>query len=51
LFLSALDGEHRWFRYHPLFAEMLRARLQQAWPNIVPELHHLRHPPYHNHSE
>jgi len=27
LFLVALDGERRWFRYHHLFAEFLRQRL------------------------
>ncbi len=27
LFLIPLDEEHTWFRYHPLFSELLRARL------------------------
>lgn len=26
LFLTPLDNEHRWYRYHRLFADMLRAR-------------------------
>jgi LuxR family maltose regulon positive regulatory protein len=29
LFLVPLDDEHRWYRYHHLFADLLRARLQQ----------------------
>jgi LuxR family maltose regulon positive regulatory protein len=30
LFLTALDGERKWFRYHGLFRELLRQRLMQA---------------------
>jgi len=29
LFLLALDDERRWYRYHPLFADLLRRRLAQ----------------------
>jgi len=29
LFIVALDGERRWYRYHHLFADLLRQRLQQ----------------------
>jgi LuxR family maltose regulon positive regulatory protein len=39
LFLVALDDERRWWRYHRLFADLLRARLQQAQPDRVPALH------------
>jgi LuxR family transcriptional regulator, maltose regulon positive regulatory protein len=39
LFLIPLDEERRWWRYHYLFADLLRARLQQADPNRVPGLH------------
>jgi LuxR family maltose regulon positive regulatory protein len=39
LFLSPLDDEHRWYRYHALFGELLRARLQETQPERVPELH------------
>jgi len=28
LFLTPLDSAHTWYRYHPLFAEVLRARLK-----------------------
>jgi len=30
LFLVPLDNERRWYRYHHLFAELLRLRLQQS---------------------
>jgi LuxR family maltose regulon positive regulatory protein len=30
LFLIPLDGERRWYRYHHLFAELLRQRLRQT---------------------
>ncbi len=30
LFLVPLDNERRWYRYHQLFAELLRQRLQQS---------------------
>ena len=39
LFLVLLDDERQWYRYHHLFAEVLRSRLQQAEPRLVPELH------------
>lgn len=39
LFLVALDGERHWYRYHHLFGDFLRARLQQGHPAWVPQLH------------
>ncbi len=39
LFLIRLDDERQWFRYHHLFADLLRARLEQNWPGLAPELH------------
>src|SRR5204862_3369236 len=39
LFLVSLDDERHWYRYHHLFAEVLRSRLQQRQPTVVPELH------------
>jgi LuxR family maltose regulon positive regulatory protein len=39
LFTQALDGEHRWYRYHALFADFLRERLKQTQPEVIPELH------------
>jgi LuxR family maltose regulon positive regulatory protein len=38
LFLIALDSEHTWFRYHHLFADLLRARLKRSWPERMPDL-------------
>jgi LuxR family maltose regulon positive regulatory protein len=39
LFLVPLDDERIWYRYHHLFADLLRARLQQSQPDLVPRLH------------
>jgi LuxR family transcriptional regulator, maltose regulon positive regulatory protein len=39
LFLTPLDEERLWYRYHQLFAEALRHRLQRRQPDMVPELH------------
>jgi LuxR family maltose regulon positive regulatory protein len=39
LFLVPLDGVRGWWRYHHLFADLLRARLQQQQPSRVPALH------------
>jgi LuxR family maltose regulon positive regulatory protein len=39
LFLISLDDERRWFRYHHLFADLLRVRLKQSQPDLVAELH------------
>ena len=38
LFVVALDDERGWYRYHHLFAEVLRRHLQQAEPTLIPEL-------------
>jgi LuxR family maltose regulon positive regulatory protein len=39
LFLVPLDEVRGWWRYHHLFADLLRMRLQQQRPDRVPELH------------
>jgi len=39
LFIIPLDNERRWYRYHHLFAELLRQRLKQQQPDSVTELH------------
>lgn len=39
LFLIPLDAERTWYRYHHLFAEVLRQRLHLEQPDLVPELH------------
>ena len=40
LFLVPLDEVRGWWRYHHLFADLLRARLQQQRPGRVAGLHH-----------
>ncbi|MCK4472189.1 MAG: helix-turn-helix transcriptional regulator, partial [Anaerolineae bacterium] len=39
LFIVPLDDERRWYRYHHLFADLLRSRVEQAQPDLVPALH------------
>jgi LuxR family maltose regulon positive regulatory protein len=39
LFLVDLDDQRQWFRYHHLFADVLRARLLAEAPDLVPLLH------------
>jgi len=39
LFLVPLDDRRHWYRYHHLFADVLRARLLDEQPDLVPELH------------
>jgi LuxR family maltose regulon positive regulatory protein len=39
LFVIPLDGDRRWYRYHHLFADVLRHRLHQEPPDLVPALH------------
>jgi LuxR family maltose regulon positive regulatory protein len=39
LFIVRLDDERRWYRYHHLFADLLRQRLRQAQPELLPTLH------------
>jgi LuxR family maltose regulon positive regulatory protein len=40
LFVVPLDDERRWYRYHHLFADLLRQRMQRERRDLVPELHH-----------
>lgn len=39
LFLVALDGRREWYRYHHLFADLLRHELMRQQPGSVPALH------------
>ena len=39
LFLTPLDDRRHWYRYHQLFADVLRARLLDEHPGEVAELH------------
>ena len=39
VFLVALDAQRRWYRYHHLFGDVLRARMIAEHPEQVPALH------------
>ncbi|MCA9924969.1 MAG: hypothetical protein KC421_21485, partial [Anaerolineales bacterium] len=39
LFIIPLDNERRWYRYHHLFADLLRSRLASVHPELAPTLH------------
>jgi LuxR family transcriptional regulator, maltose regulon positive regulatory protein len=39
MFLVPLDDHRRWYRYHHLFADVLRTRLLEEQPDLVPGLH------------
>jgi LuxR family maltose regulon positive regulatory protein len=41
LFVFALDDQRRWYRYHHLFGDALRANLVAERPDEIPELHRL----------
>lgn len=41
LFLRHVDDERVWFRYHHMFLDFLRRRLEYDRPERIPELHHL----------
>jgi LuxR family maltose regulon positive regulatory protein len=38
MFLTTLDEERHWYRYHPLFADLLQKQLQNRYPELVTEL-------------
>jgi LuxR family maltose regulon positive regulatory protein len=38
LFVIPLDDERHWYRYHHLFADVLRKRLEHQYPHLLPEL-------------
>ncbi len=39
LFINPLDNQRQWYRYHHLFADLLRHRLQQTYSDQVAGLH------------
>ena len=39
IFVVPLDDERRWYRYHHLFADLLRQRLHQTQPEKISSLH------------
>ena len=40
LFIVPLDNERQWYRYHHLFADMLRRQLQRTESHLVSQHHH-----------
>ncbi len=40
-FVVSLDPGRTWFRYHRMFADLLRLELRRRFPQAVPELHRL----------
>ncbi|MDX6325061.1 MAG: hypothetical protein QOK15_1415 [Nocardioidaceae bacterium] len=51
LFLVPLDERRRWYRYHHLFADVLRTRLLHEQPLLVPALHRRASRWYAEHGE
>lgn len=51
LFVVPLDDSRRWYRYHQLFADVLRARLLDEQPDRVPDLHRRAGEWYAQHDE
>ena len=41
LFIVPLDENRHWYRYHHLFADLLRQRLHQKYPEQISKLHQL----------
>jgi LuxR family maltose regulon positive regulatory protein len=39
MFIVSLDNERGWYRYHHLFADLLRQRLHQQYQEKIPKLH------------
>ena len=39
LFIFPLDDHRQWYRYHRLFRDLLRKKLQQFSPDLIPDLH------------
>jgi LuxR family maltose regulon positive regulatory protein len=40
MFLTPIDEQRNWFRYHPLFAGFLRAQLERQYPGLATTLHY-----------
>lgn len=39
LFIVSLDEEGLWFRYHPLFSDLLQHSLKKHYPDLIKQLH------------
>jgi len=50
LFIVALDSERRWYRYHRLFADLLRRRVAQVLPEELKDLNRRASEWYENHG-
>jgi LuxR family maltose regulon positive regulatory protein len=48
LFITPLDHDQRWYRYHHLFADLLRKHLIRTRPSSMPGLHRLASEWYEN---
>ena len=51
LFLVPLDDRREWYRYHVLFADLLRKRLQHEQPDLAPTLHRRASTWYEEHGQ
>ena len=40
IFMIPLDHTGEWFRYHPLFADLLKKQLHTQYADLIPELHY-----------
>src|SRR5581483_5177448 len=38
-FVTSIDASRSWFRYHHLFADLLRLELRRTYPDAVPQVH------------
>jgi len=50
LFLIPLDDEGGWYRFHPLFAHLLRVELERREPGLAPALHRRAHAWHRDHQ-
>jgi LuxR family transcriptional regulator, maltose regulon positive regulatory protein len=50
LFLIPLDCEGGWYRFHPLFARLLRVELERREPGTAPALHRRAHAWHRDHG-
>src|SRR5260370_19759796 len=50
-FVVSLDPARSWFRYHHLFADLLRLELRRRFPEELPALHRLAAPWLTEHSD
>jgi LuxR family maltose regulon positive regulatory protein len=50
-FVVSLDPERTWFRYHQLFAELLRLELRRTMAAELPQLHRLAAKWFAEHAE